>query len=254
MQEKVIEQPQGVTNQAASQIAKAEDANDKKIVKPSVVNTRADSVFVTAKNQSGKKKAAQQQTNYFRGQVVDANNNPLPFANVTNTNDNVGTYADAQGYFILISPDSVLDVQVRSVGFENNRVQLRNNVPANGVILQEDENKPDSILSDRVFNTNRARDSHVKIEEPEPQDGWYNYDTYLINNIILPKEVKNKRRTGQVELSFEVDEYGNPVNIRIEKSLCSDCDKEAIRLIQQGPKWKSKGVNSRVTVTVPFRL
>src|SRR4029079_6692155 len=58
-----------------------------------------------------------QQANYFNGRIKDANNNPLPFANITNTRDNVGTYADAQGRFTLVSPDSVLNVQVRSVGF-----------------------------------------------------------------------------------------------------------------------------------------
>ncbi|MBS1608350.1 MAG: carboxypeptidase-like regulatory domain-containing protein, partial [Bacteroidetes bacterium] len=59
-------------------------------------------------------------TNYFRGQVVDANNTPLPFANVTIVPDNIGTYTDVKGNFVLISPDSVLDVKVHSVGFENN--------------------------------------------------------------------------------------------------------------------------------------
>src|SRR6185436_7189437 len=72
-----------------------------------------------------------QQANYFNGRIKDANNNPLPFANITNTRDNVGTYADAQGRFSLVSPDSVLNVQIRSVGFENNTVQLKNNVAGN---------------------------------------------------------------------------------------------------------------------------
>ena len=78
-----------------------------------------------------------QRENYFNGRIRDANNNPLPFANITNTRDNVGTYADAQGRFTLVSPDSVLNVQVRSVGFENSTVQLKNNVTGNDVVLQE---------------------------------------------------------------------------------------------------------------------
>ena len=51
----------------------------------------------------------------------------VPFANVTNVQDNAGTYTDAKGNFNLTYPDTVLNVQVRSVGFENNNVQLRNN-------------------------------------------------------------------------------------------------------------------------------
>jgi hypothetical protein len=48
---------------------------------------------------------------------------------------------------------------------------------------------------------------------------------------------------------------GEPVNIKVEKSLCKECDEEAKRLIRQGPKWKlKKKKNNRVTVTVPFEI
>ena len=55
-----------------------------------------------------------------------------------------------------------------------------------------------------------------------------------------------------MEVSFEVDAKGEPVNIRVEKSLCDKCDKEAIRLIKEGPKWKQNARNNRTTVTIPF--
>ena len=59
--------------------------------------------------------------------------------------------------------------------------------------------------------------------------------------------------TGVVEVSFEVDEMGNPVNIKVEKSLCDSCDKEAIRLVKDGPKWKRKAKKKgRTMVTIPF--
>jgi hypothetical protein len=55
-----------------------------------------------------------------------------------------------------------------------------------------------------------------------------------------------------VQISFEVNKLGEPVNIKVEKSLCKECDEEAIRLIKQGPKWKTKKKKKRVTVNVPF--
>ena len=192
-------------------------------------------------------------TNYFRGRVIDSNNNPLPFANITNTRDNVGTYADASGNFTLISPDSVLNVQVYSNGYvQNNNVQLKNNVSSNKVIMQEDKSLQGLVLSQKTFNANRSPEANMKFEEPEPADGWYNYDTYIVNNIKKPEDVKAKRATGDVQISFDVTKNGEPANIKIEKSLCQKCDEEAIRLIKEGPKWKRKGKKSRVTVTVPF--
>ncbi|MBI5372116.1 MAG: carboxypeptidase-like regulatory domain-containing protein [Sphingobacteriales bacterium] len=194
-------------------------------------------------------------TNIFRGRVTDASNSGVPFANVTNTEDNVGTYTDARGYFNLTSPDSVLNVQVRSIGFENRQVQLRNNLPGNQVVLQDDRKGLNTlVVSNQKPNaTARAQRNNVQLEEPEPADGWDNYDTYLANNLNIPGEYRNKPdANASVEVSFEVDKNGEPVNIRVEKSLCDKCDKEAIRLIKEGPKWKRNTKNGRTTVTIPF--
>ncbi len=54
--------------------------------------------------------------NKYNYRVVDAQNNPVPFANVMNTRDNVGTYTDIRGNFNLVSSDSILNVQIRSLG------------------------------------------------------------------------------------------------------------------------------------------
>ena len=197
--------------------------------------------------------AQNQRNNYFSGRITDPNNNPLPFANVTNTRDNVGTYADAKGNFNLISPDSVLNVQIRSVGFDNNNVQLRGNTTSNQVVMQEDKSLNEVVISNKKPNANRSRDANMKLEEPEPADGWDNYDTYLSNNLNVPDEVKTKRiSSGEVEVSLEVDKNGEPINIKVEKSLCAKCDKEAIRLVKEGPKWKRKTKNGRTIVTIPF--
>jgi TonB family protein len=195
-----------------------------------------------------------QKANYFTGRIKDANNNPLPFANITNTRDNVGTYADAQGRFTLVSPDSVLNVQVRSVGFENSMVQLKNSVTGNDVVLQEDKTTPDKVLSVQKPDTSRSRMANMKFEELEPADGWGNYNTYLANNINVPGDLKRKEDVnGQVQLSFEVNQQGAPINIRVEKSLCTKCDEEAIRVVKQGPKWKKKHKKAkRITISVPF--
>lgn len=194
-------------------------------------------------------------SNIFRGRVTDGQNLGVPFAKVINTDDNVGTYTDARGYFNLTSPDSVLNVQVRSIGFENNNTQLRNFVPNNQVVLQNDRRMNALVINNQRSNTNRRANNSVQLQEPEPADGWENYDTYLSNNLVLPDELKNKpsnSSTAAVEVSFEVDAKGQPVNIRVEKSLCEKCDKEAIRLIKEGPKWKQRAANGRTTVTVPF--
>ncbi|MEQ1678967.1 MAG: carboxypeptidase-like regulatory domain-containing protein, partial [Chitinophagaceae bacterium] len=199
-----------------------------------------------------------QATNIFRGRVTDADNNGIPFANVTNVQDNnTGTYADAKGYFNLTYPDSVLNVQVRSVGFENNNAQLRNSVSTNQIILQDDrKDLSEVVINKQKINANdpsRSRDANVKLETPEPADGWDNYNTYVLNNLEVPEDLKNKPAgNSEVRVSFEVNKNGDPAGIKVEKSLCDKCDKEAIRLIKEGPKWKRKAKKGRATITIYF--
>ncbi|HMU47706.1 MAG TPA: carboxypeptidase-like regulatory domain-containing protein [Chitinophagaceae bacterium] len=195
-------------------------------------------------------------TNIFRGRVTDSRNAGIPFANVMNIADNVATYTDANGYFNLINPDTVLNVQVRSIGFENDTVKLKNNVASNKIIMQEDQKTVSAmVLSHKQSNAiSRSRNAKQYFEEPEPADGWRNYDAYLANNLNVPEDFEMKTNPEvTVEVSFEVNQLGEPINIRIEKSLCSACDKEAIRLIKEGPKWRrNANKNGRTTVTISF--
>lgn len=241
-----------------TQDASKEEAKFRKQQQADIQNKRA----VTAGRQFNDQGYRNQATNTFRGRVTDANNVGLPFARVYNpTDNNAGTYTDVAGNFNLTYPDSVISVQVRSVGFENVNVQLRNNVANNQVILQDDRSLAAQTLpaprkinaEERSKAEERNKFAKVKLEEPEPADGWDNYDTYLTNNLNVPEEIKTKQNdVGQVQVSFEVDKNGNPVNIKVEKSLCPKCDEEAKRLIKEGPKWKRNAKKGRTTVTVPF--
>ncbi len=193
--------------------------------------------------------------NYFRGRVIDGNNNPVPFANIMNTRDSAGTYADAKGFFNFVSPDTVLDVHVRSIGYEEFNTRLRNNVTNNQVVLLDDKNDVSEIVlnNKRPNVIARANRQDMILEEPEPADGWEKYDTYLANNLKTPEELKIRPdASGEVEVSFEVNKNGEPVNIKVERSLCSSCDEEAIRLIKEGPKWKRKARRERTIVKVAF--
>lgn len=209
---------------------------------------------VTA-NRNAEQLNKQYRPNIFRGQVTDANNNAVPFANVTNLEDNVGTYTDARGNFNLTSPDTILNVQIRGLGYNDNNLQLRNNISNAQVVMQEDKSVAAQTISSKKINSERrANNPNFKLEnEPEPEDGWDNYDSYLVNNLTIPDDVKGKQSGGgQVELSFEVNKYGEPINIKVTKSLCTRCDQEAIRLVKEGPKWRRKARNGKTTVTISF--
>lgn len=194
-------------------------------------------------------------TNVFRGRVTDAFNNALPFSNILNTRDSIGTYADANGFFNLVSPDSVLNVKVSSIGFEPGIIKL-DYVNHNNIKLDEDKTSlAEVVVSNKKNTTNRAARSNMVLQDAEPADGWSNYDLYLANNLQEPLDFKEKKidlSHREVELSFEVNKSGEPINITVKKSLCESCDKEAIRVLKEGPKWKRKARKGKTTVTISF--
>lgn len=226
-----------------------------------------DNAMLRNSNQFGRQQkahgpdASSNRANIYRGQIVDAQQNPVPFANITNPLDNVGTYSDAQGRFALLSPDSVLRVQVRSLGYKDKNIALQTSAATNQVVLQDDQSISAIVLNQKRLNSNLpARQNNLVFDEPVPEAGWYNFDNYLANNIRVPETeyLKAKKQVpefvGEVELSFEVSKHGRPINIKVEKSLCDACDKEAIRLLKEGPKWKrnSKGKKHTTSIKISF--
>lgn len=189
----------------------------------------------------------------FTGRVVDAQKNAVPFANVTNTRDQVGTYTDISGKFNLVSADSVLDVQIKSLGYETRNYRLIPEKKDTNLMMQEDFLARSGIMNttNRRVVSNRAREENRILEEPEPAVGWNNYDTYIANNFIIPDEILTRNAGSEVELSFQVDKSGHPTDISITRSSqCPECDQEAIRLLKEGPKWKRKGKKTNTSIII----
>ena len=68
----------------------------------------------------------------------------------------------------------------------------------------------------------------------------------------MPELEMRKNVTGEVKLSFDVNDAGQAINIKVEKSLCTECDKEAIRLLKDGPKWVKKKKNKKGKLSIKF--
>jgi TonB family protein len=236
---------------ALKKSSKLDNANEK-LSNRSLPNSAPSAVGVFRDNEYKKDTTNYSRLNIFKGRVTDAFNNGIPFANVTISDVNVGTYADAKGYFNLVAPDTTLDVSLRAVGFNNSQMRLRNSLPTNEVVLQEDRSLNAIVMNNNKPNASRSRSSTMVLTEPEPSDGWENYDSYLANNLVVPEESERQQKKGEVEVAFEVNSKGEPVNIKVTKSLCKECDEEAIRLVKDGPRWKKKNKKEKAKVTVSF--
>lgn len=201
---------------------------------------------------------AQQLNHSFAAQVVSTDNAPLPFANINIKTENFGTYADVKGNFRLVSTDSLVTVEVRSVGYLPRTFTLNSNAPQNKIVLTEDATAfaEKTIIKDRGTGKASRRATLLKdsIVNVEPADGWDNYNTYVSNNIDIPEEILQRDLHGEMEISFTIQPNGAITNIKVDKSLCDNCDEAAARkLIEQGPQWKlKKGKAGKARIKVQF--
>ncbi|MBX3238625.1 MAG: carboxypeptidase-like regulatory domain-containing protein [Chitinophagaceae bacterium] len=200
----------------------------------------------------------------FSGTVTDVNNKPLPFVNISAQNANINTYTDAGGHFRIIAGDSSLDAHIKSVGYEEKNIRLvaaagpaAVKLDASGSSLQEvvvvgyGSQKKKSLTGNAKKQDNKqdSTDEESKEPEAEPSDGWANYDIYLLNNVRLTGNF-----FGYVDVSFMITPTGHIYDIRVDHSTCPGCNREAIRLIKEGPAWKLRNSVKpiRTTVTIQF--
>ncbi len=94
---------------------------------------------------------------------------------------------------------------------------------------------------------------------PLPEIGMEAYYDYLSSQINYPERAKANKIEGRVFVQFVVDENGNPTDITVKKGLGFGCDEEAVRMIQNGPKWqpgtqRGRKVKVRMILPISFSL
>lgn len=166
--------------------------------------------------------------NIFRGKVYDKNGIPVPGASVKIEGRDIRTLTDRNGDF-RISGDSSERLAVAYLGFTTKLVDAKATQPLN-IQLEPNTSALNEVVLTGGGNAKNGIDGYAV-----PENGWTAYEAYLKeNNQILKSGIRNK----EVQLSFVVDAKGLPTQIKVLKSATDAMDKEAIRLLQNGPKWK----------------
>ena len=198
------------------------------------------------------------QKNMIKGRVTDEKGEPLIGASVTYKGTNIGTITNMNGEFSLVKKDDKKRLTAEYIGYDPVEIQVDT---SRTMLIAMNENK--QALNEVVVVGYGAKKnkksttlgSVVKVEEqaekeitPQPVIGKRSYQKYLKENLVRPTDDNCKDIKGKVVLSFFVDEEGKPQNITVIHGLCEFADKEAIRLVKEGPKWTSGKLPARVTV------
>jgi len=108
--------------------------------------------------------------------------------------------------------------------------------------------------TDSIVSIVKPAQSAVQESVVQPVTGWDIYRNYLEENIRVPEN--EPKLSGSVYLSFEINSDGRPMNFNILNSLSNSYDAEAIRLVREGPDWKSAAGSTIITgrVEVKFKF
>lgn len=84
-------------------------------------------------------------------------------------------------------------------------------------------------------------------ENAEFPGGFTAMMKYMQQNVQYPPMAREAGISGKCFLKFVVNETGEISNVEVLKGVpgCSDCDKEAIRVVKSMPKWKAAKMTGR---------
>ena len=80
---------------------------------------------------------------------------------------------------------------------------------------------------------------------------------YLAENIKYPQMAKESGIQGRVFVTFVVEKDGRVTDVRVLRGIGGGCDEEAIRVVQNMPKWtpgKQRGKSVRVQYNLPVKF
>ena len=179
----------------------------------------------------------------IKGKVTDQKGEPLIGASVMYKGTNIGTVTDVNGEFSLLKKAENKQLTAQYIGYAP--VEVPVDTSRTMLIAMNEDQKG---LSEVVVVGHGVNKKANKDNTPQPVDGKRKYLKYLKKNLVRPTDETCAQVKGKVVLTFLVNRDGRPFHIKVKKSLCESSDKEAIRLVQEGPDWTYGNKQAEVTV------
>ena len=127
-------------------------------------------------------------------------------------------------------------------------------------LLKElEEEQDDKALAPLTVDPNNPLNFHVVEDLPQYPGGAVEFLKWLTRNLRYPTVAKNNNTQGKVVAVFYVEKDGSITGIKITKSLSTECDREALRVLNMMPKWQpgvyhDQPCRTKVCIPIVFRL
>jgi hypothetical protein len=210
-------------------------------------------------SQWGDVKTPQPNSNMFNGRIVSPSGEPVGYATLNVNAANNRRYSvltDNNGYFNVKGADSVLNADVTSVGYQQQNVNLLANTN-NTVVLQNGASLAEEVIV-LGYSSNKKAKALAKNDSTaaHPVGGWNNFMEYVSRKKETLKDSTDDVEEyvdGSVEIEFDIDNFGKPVNISIVRTNKQVLAQKAIQIVKEGPAWIAENKkNKKAKVTIRF--
>jgi protein TonB len=135
--------------------------------------------------------------------------------------------------------------------------------PAEEIVEEENKEEPPKkivpVPPPVVVEKEQVKVAEEIIEFPDVEasypGGAAALKQYIRDNVVYPEMAMEMNEQGKVYLSFVVEKDGKITNIKVERGVSSDLDREAKRVVRSMPKWvpgETKGKSVRTKCSLPI--
>ena len=200
-----------------------------------------------------------QQTKELKGKVVTATGEPLAGASVKIDDKNIATATDNNGNFTLKSADTVVKVDVNSVGYATANTRLNRNDADNKIVLKENSQNLSEVVVSTYgarrktklsYSTAKASANDLKTAA-QPTNGMTSYMQYIKKQADSTLLADGKKPANiNVLVEFSINKKGKPTQLKATGTAEKYYRMKAIYIVENGPLWmQSEGSKRKINVS-----
>lgn len=175
------------------------------------------------------------------GRITSPSGQPIIGAIVFSPSTEKSVLTDDLGRFDLEYPTSNPKLAIKSSNFRTEAISI-NQVDTLDIIINAELLGGSSLRKSKnsIGNYYFQSEENAKtiIPPAKPEGGFQQFQAYIEKEMKYPSLAIENKVEGTVEIQFTIKKNGNLTNFKVLKGLGYGCEQEAIRLLDEGPKWK----------------
>lgn len=195
----------------------------------------------------------------INGRVLDPAGTPLNGVLVVTPGERIGTITNVDGKYQILLDSNIQRLEFQRTGYAPQRVTI----PAKGDFVQVTLDESSATISqlaeaktqagERARANPQVSGALLDVNVAQPMVSFRRFERYLQRKLQYPQEALEQGVSGEVILSFTIQPNGDLKNIQALQGPGAGLNEEAIRLLQEGPKWEITNGGDK-EITIIYRL